>query len=399
MLNAIRNFRDNLRLPARARLARSQDRQGVPDFDPGIDLFVDECARWLGRAQDHSRTEDGGVARHFGLIDGWSASYPETTGYIVPTMLDCSSRLGVDQYRVRARRMLDWLASIQLSGGGFQGGMVDATPVVPVTFNTGQIVLGLCAGLKEFGDYEESLVAACDWLVNSQDPDGCWRKHPTPFAAPGEKVYETHVSWGLFEAERLRPGRGYGDAGIKQVEWALTKQRDDGWFDECCLNDPDRPLTHTIGYALRGIVEAYLLTRDSRFLDAAVRCSDGLLQVVEPDGELPGRLSPGWLAGTSWSCLTGNVQIAHSWLLLDQVTGVAKYRDAAYDANRFVRRVTAMDGRPEIRGGVKGAFPVDGAYGAFQYLNWAAKFAIDSNFMEFDVRQAEASSHGSMSRT
>ena len=34
----------------------------------------------LERAQDYSSSEDGGVARHYGLLNGWSASYPETTG-------------------------------------------------------------------------------------------------------------------------------------------------------------------------------------------------------------------------------------------------------------------------------------------------------------------------------
>ena len=41
--------------------------------------------------------------------------------------------------------------------------------------------------------------------------------------------------------------------------WALTKQRVNGWFADCCLNDPTRPLTHTIGYALRGVIEGYPL--------------------------------------------------------------------------------------------------------------------------------------------
>ncbi len=41
-----------------------------------------------------------------------------------------------------------------------------------------------------------------------------------------------------------------------------------------------------------------------------------------------------------------------------------------------------MDGPKETRGGVKGSFPVDGDYGTFEYLNWAAKFFIDSNELE-----------------
>src|SRR5262249_3862021 len=136
-------------LPLAAASERRKDHEGLPDFDPGIERAVNEAVAWLGRAQDRSRTRDGGVARHYSLVDGWGSSYPETTGYIVPTLLNVARILGGDageDARERARRMLDWLVSIQLPEGGFQGGMIDQTPVVPVTFNTGQILLGLAAG-------------------------------------------------------------------------------------------------------------------------------------------------------------------------------------------------------------------------------------------------------------
>ena len=35
-----------------------------------------------------------------------------------------------------------------------------------------------------------------------------------------------------------------------------------------------------------------------------------------------------------------------------------------------------------MTGGVKGSFPVDGGYGTYEYLNWAAKFTIDANVKE-----------------
>src|SRR5690606_2591328 len=197
------DFRDGWQLPPAARAARKRDRAGLSASDPGSDAVIDACLSWLCLAQDRSRTQDGGVARDYSLIDGWASSYPETTGYIVPTLLRCAEREGFADLRERARRMLDWLARIQLPGGGFQGGKVDATPVVPVTFNTGQILFALASGVEWFSAYVEPLRRAADWLVATQDSDGCWRKYPTPFAAPGEKAYETHVAWGLLEAAKV----------------------------------------------------------------------------------------------------------------------------------------------------------------------------------------------------
>jgi len=282
--------------------------------------------------------------------------------------------------------MLDWLVSIQFPEGGFQGGVIGQVPLVPVTFNTGQILLGLVAGVRHFGQaYRAPMQAAAEWLERTQDSDGCWRKYGTPFAAPGEKAYETHVSWGLFEAARLEPRASYADCAIRNIDWALSKQRPNGWFENNCLVDAVRPLTHTIGYALRGVVEAYLFTRVERFLDAALRCADGVLGAVRPDGMLPGRLDANWRGAASWVCLTGSVQIAHSWLLLYRETGERRFLDAAVTVNRYVRRTVRVDGPPEVRGGVKGSFPISGEYGRFEYLNWACKFFIDSNRLEREL--------------
>ncbi len=383
-------LRDDRKLTARAREERRRDREGLPPQDPGIDAVIEEGIAWLGRAQDCSTSADGGVARNYSLLHGWSSSYPETTGYIVPTFLDYARAGGGDGARDRARRMLDWLVSIQLQGGGFQGGRIEATPVVPVTFNTGQILLGLAAGERELGGYREPMQRAADWLVATMDPDGCWRRHPTPFAEPGEKAYETHVSWGLFEAERVAPGRGYGDAGCRNVRWALTKQHENGWFADNCLLYPLRPLTHTIGYLLRGVIEAHRLSGEQVFLEAARRTTDALLGAIGPDGHLPGRLDAGWFPSVPYVCLTGSVQIAHCMLMLYLVTGNTAYRDKAYALNSHVRRTVDVTGAPETRGGVKGSFPVDGSYGRYEYLNWAVKFAIDANVMERDVRARDA---------
>jgi len=263
--------------------------------------------------------------------------------------------------------------------------------VVPVTFNTGQILLGLASGVRVFGDeYRLPMQKAADWLARTMDADGCWRNHPTPFAGAGEKAYETHVSWGLFEAARIDPGAGWQEAAIRNCDWALTKQQANGWFASNCLGDYVRPLTHTIGYVLRGIVEAYLFTGEQRYLEAALRCARGACTALEPEGRLPGKLDKDWKAASPAVCLTGSVQIAHSCLLLYESTGDRALRDAGYAMNRYARRTVALDGDENTLGGVRGSFPVSGDYGHYEYLNWAAKFFIDSNLLERSIRVREA---------
>ena len=207
--------------------------------------------------------------------------------------------------------MLDWLAATQFPEGGIVGGMIDSTPRVPVTFNTGQVLIGLAAGVRELGEsYREPMNRAATWLRDTLDADGCWRRYPTPFAAAGEKAYETHVSWGLFEAARIEPDLGYGEAGLRQVDWALGRQRPNGWFDNCCLEIDSAPLTHTIGYVLRGIIEAYRYAPSERLLESATRLANALADVQEPSGRLSGRYDAAWRPTVSWVCLTGVAQIA-----------------------------------------------------------------------------------------
>lgn len=379
---------EHRRLPRPAKEALRRDRAGAPQFDPGPERIISEGLAWLGRAQDRSRSDDGGVARHFSLIDGWSPSYPETTGYIIPTLVEHGMRTNDETLIARARRMLDWLVSIQFPQGGFQGGMIGQTPRVPVTFNTGQILMGLACGARLDGRYLEPMRKAADWLVNTQDADGCWRKHATPFAEPGEKVYETHVAWGLLQAARVEPGRGYAESALRQIEWALRHQTVNGWLSDCCLGDPEKPLTHTLGYALRGIVEGYLFSGREDLRAGAVRLADGLMSALDDSGRLSGRLDSAWRSGADWVCLTGASQIAHSWLLLAQATDRHDYRDAAFRANAYVRRAIAVDGPEDVRGAVKGSFPVDGGYCTWQYPNWATKFTIDANWEEIVQSQA-----------
>jgi hypothetical protein len=287
--------------------------------------------------------------------------------------------------------MLDWLVGIQLPSGAFQGGKVDSRPITPVTFNTGQILLGLAAGERAFGTYGAAVQRAADWLVTTQDSDGCWRQYPTPYAIPGEKTYETHVAWGLLEAARLFPNRGYGEAALRNFRWAMGKQRENGWFQDCCLSNPASPLTHTLAYALRGLVEGYRYSHDAAIISVARRTAEAFLPLLRGDGFLAGTWNEDWSPGQRWACLTGTAQIAHCWLLLHQETPDVRYREAAFRANAYVRRTVRLDGPEGIKGGVKGSFPVDGQYGAFQYLNWAAKFLIDSLVLEQHTRSGTAS--------
>lgn len=355
-------------------------------------LSAEAAIDWLCLAQDNSASADGGVSRDFSPIKGWETSYPETTGYIIPTLISYAKLTKRTELLHRSRVMLDWLVSIQFPGGGFQGGRIDSSPLVPVSFNTGQILLGLAAGMREFGsDYRGPLVRAANWLVSTQDANGCWRRFPTPFACPGVKTYETHTAWGLLEAARAANNTQYARAALANINWALSLQRENGWVPSCCLVDNKRPLTHTLGYFLRGVLEGFVFSRDQYLLEAALKTGRGLLRSQRPDGALPGQLDRKWRSCSAWTCLTGNVQIAHCWLLLYQATGLPEFQTAAHRAILFVQRTMKLSGPRESIGAVAGSFPFSGAYLTNAYPSWAAKFFIDAALLAHKLYLQDAS--------
>lgn len=352
--------------------------------DLGPDQAIQNGMKWLCRAQDSSPSHDGGVSYGYHLMKGWMHSYPETTGYIVSTFVDQYLSTNNLDYKLRAIKMLDWLVSIQFDEGGFPGGKINDTPQVPVTFNTGQILIGLAHSVQRLGldKYKEPLQRAASWLREGLDSDGCWRKYTTPFSEPSDKAYETHVSWGLFEAARIFPKEGYELAAMKQIDWSLTNQKENGWFDKCCLSNNKAPLTHTIGYVFRGLLEAYLFTQSETLLSSIKLTADHLMAAQKADGRFPGRLNANWRSEADWVCLTGNVQIAHCYLLLYQITQNDLYLTIGKKANAFVRKTLGSGVSANILGAVKGSFPIQGRYQKYTFPNWATKFMVDSNQLE-----------------
>ena len=136
-------------------------------------IHLDAAIAWLKRAQDV--TGNGGVAQTW-LVRSrrWAPSYPETTGYIIPTLYRYAAITGDQDCRARARRMADWEIDIQLPGGGVLAGALGDSDQ-PTIFNTGQVIFGWVRAFEEERDerYRQAAVRAADWLIEVMDDDGC----------------------------------------------------------------------------------------------------------------------------------------------------------------------------------------------------------------------------------
>jgi rhamnogalacturonyl hydrolase YesR len=342
------------------------------------------AAEWLTRAQDASGC--GGVSAAYDATKKhWTGAYPETTGYIIPTFFRYADFSGKHEYRERAMRMAAWESDIQFPEGGVRAGTLDATEIVPTIFNTGQVLFGWIAAWQQTQDarFSDSAERAAEWLVAAQDPDGAWRRFASPFAAHTVNTYNTRVAFALAQAGRALNEPRYVDAAIRNVQWALTQMHSNGWLENNDLEDNDRPLTHTIAYAMRGILEVGLIADNGNFVDTATRMARAVAQSQRSDGALPGRLDANWRAASRWTCVTGNAQMAIIWQRLAVEAGELSCKAAAERANHFnlsVQDATAAD--EAIRGGVPGSHPRSGGYMKNRYPNWAAKFFMDALMLQ-----------------
>jgi len=320
---------------------------------------------------------------------GWLPSYPETTGYIIPTVFDYAHRTGRADLFARAVRMADWECDIQLPDGAIQGGTVD-TPASPAVFNTGQVIFGWVRAFQETGNerFLAAAIRAGNFLMTAQDADGAWRTHLGRYAsgAMSSYTYNTRTAWALLLLAQASGDAAFRESAVRNIDFALTEQLPNGWFKSNCLYDPARPLVHTIAYALRGILEVGIALDNQAYISAARLGADALAVEQREDGSLAARYDSSWKPTVRFSCLTGNAQMGTVWGRLYQVTGDSTYLGALRKANQFTRSVQWLDtGNPGLDGGISGAYPLHGRYGRFEVLNWAVKFFADSLMIESDI--------------
>lgn len=351
-----------------------------------IDEHLRAAADWLLRAQ--AATPDNGVAHSYDIrTRRWLASYPETTGYVIPTLYDYALHFDAPQYARAAHRMAVWEVSEQLPGGGIRAGTMSAETIVPTIFNTGQVLFGLARAALETGDerIRAALEKAADWLVEAQDADGCWRRFPSPFTTTRTAAYNTRCGFGLVRAHEVIPNTKYLEAADRNVAWALSTARSNGWLPGNCLteNADDSALTHTIAYSIRGILEVGLAVNKPQYVSHALRMAEAVAAIQDPAGSLPAYIDPNWQRKTRWTCITGNSQMAINWLRLARVTRSPALIEPARRANRFnmgLQNLTAEN--PGVRGALKGSHPINGGYMPWRYPNWAAKFFMDALMLE-----------------
>jgi nitrogen fixation protein FixH len=340
--------------------------------------------RWILDAQ----RADGGVPAYYSLLTGYSGSYPEVTGYIVPTLYDFADAFSDRRAAEAAQRAIGWLLALQMPNGAFPRGLQGGNASASI-FNTGQILHGLIRAYKETGDADilRAAIAAGDWLAQAQCGDGSWHGQQAYQGVP--HTYYSMVSWALAELANVARSRRHREAAERNLNWTLSHFQPGGWIDGINLTGHPTYL-HFIAYVLQGAIECAILCNRNDTVEAVTKSAWILLRKFETKKYLCGAYECGFKSGRRFACLTGNAQMSCIWLRLLDLTGDLRYFNAALKMNEMLKRLILIRGEQGITGGVSGSYPIWGAYQPLRYISWGCKFLADALLLERRVKNSFA---------
>lgn len=261
--------------------------------------------------------------------------YPEVTGYFVPTLYNWGET-------ELARTCTRWLMSIQLPDGAFP-----APDGVPYTFDTAQIMRGLCAALGDVEGAEASLRRASDWMLTQVAEDGRLKTPSTElWTNIASDLIHTYALPPLAEAGRLLGVKAYTDAAHFVLDH--YKRRED--------LVPFNRLSHFHAYAMEALCEMGEMELAARGMADVERCQ-------RRDGSIPA------YPDVEWVCSTGMAQYAIVWYTLGR-------KDLADKAMHYLETIQNSSG------GFNGSYGKGAQYIAGAEISWGVKYFLDAHLLK-----------------
>jgi hypothetical protein len=363
--------------------------KNVSEFFESTRRCIDKGIKWILVHQ--GLQPDGGITSFVNFSKGDTiigTSYPEVTGYIIPTLFNYAHTFNNKESFTAAIRASDFELSLQHAEGYFPGGIVGHL-TGPSVFNSAQIVHGLVKTYEMTGNskYIDSAVKACHWICKVQEEDGAWGKYNYLGL---KRVYDTKVCQALLETSKATGLKDFLVSVNRNLDFAVSRQRDNGWFADCD-NSHERneaPLTHTIGYTIQGLLACYSMIKREDLLSTASKTLKVLLHKFELDRKpLSGRFFSDWKEAISSTCITGDAQISLCWMELYKILGDYRYLNAAFKMNDFLKKIQYDCKYNEIDGALPSSFPPWGDYLTFCVNSWGVKYFVDALIEEYQIKR------------
>jgi hypothetical protein len=340
--------------------------------------------RWIRRSI--AACQGKGSSHSWSPITGWRAAYPETTGYLLESLIKWQSIVQDSALAAGLRTDIlsctEWLLTLQLPSGAFPGLL--AGHQQPSVFNTGQILFGLSA-VARHPDFEplfqpklnECMSRALDWMVAIIEPDGAWRQ--AAYQPGFTPAYYTRALWGAYEvATRFLPEN---KTTLHQLNHALDYY-EQLWQPNGTVCDwsfwPEKPaFTHTIAYTWEGFWHCYHFAQRPESAAQLIQAMEQWQAIRQRDQRTAGTYYANWKGDHSFRCLTGCAQLS---ILYRNVGNALNRADFDQTADQLLSECLTYQSRWPwpARGALPGSWPLWGPYLRGRYPNWAVKFLLDA---------------------
>lgn len=214
-------------------------------------------------------------------------SYPEVTGYYIPTLL----RWG---YKELAVSYAKWLCSIQHENGAW----FDTEDKEPYIFDSAQILKGLIAVRKLYPEVDSRIIKGCDWILSNMSSEGRLMSSDEEIWGDGKTFSEliyTYCISPISEAGQILKRNDYVEKAALIAEYYTARCKDQ------ILNFG--LLSHFYAY----VMEAML---DIGRKDLAEEAMEKIALIQKESGAVPA------YQNVDWVCSTGLFQLAAVWFRL-----------------------------------------------------------------------------------
>jgi len=281
------------------------------------------------------------------------------------------------------KELANWVLRTQRRDGTFPGAYGDFMNQPPRVFNNGQIIHALLDYYNVIG-HSELVIAArnsAEWLVKVMSADGSWRQFTFH-----QLSSNTMTGAALIRLADITGDKKYAEAGEKNIRFALSLQKENGYLAGNGFDTGSSALTITIGYAIEGILEAGILSGNENWKNAALKALYPVLHVAGKEGYLHGEIDENYHSGSSYCCLAGNCLLAMISYKLASLTGLNDLRARADLLLNYVRDKQIRSEVRDISGGISGSWPISGNYCSYEIPSWAVRYFSEALMMHDSAR-------------
>ncbi|MCI5080917.1 MAG: hypothetical protein MRY78_04455 [Saprospiraceae bacterium] len=311
-----------------------------------------------------------GSSGFFDLRNGWSAAYPETTGYLIETLLDW-------EMEKEAISCAYWLLGLQRKDGSFPGGIGSDLARPSIVFDTAMILFGLLAAFRQTKEerFAKAAEKACQWLMNCEK-NGYFKQFT--YVKNYSPAYHLRVVWAMLATNSYLQNWQIENKAQTLFHSYASLLQPNGTFRDWGFRPNAQALTHTIMYTYRGYLESGLLLQNPDTLERVEQMINRFQKAASSFKQIPAKFDENWEGDTSFRCLVGEAQYCCLLFRLFQLTQNDTYLAQACNQLYALRQMICRWPIPGMHGGLPGSWPLHGNYQRFRFINWGIKFYLDA---------------------